>query len=158
MIGATVSRPEQGRELPGRGFGHHHAGPGHLPRPGSWSQRGVPALGAAGASLGGGGSGRGHPGHQRGLSGAVEAAYAQKVTVPAGALVAGDVLRIRGRVRVTVGATTDTLATKVQVRDHPILLSVAATDYAADSCVSFDITMRCCPRPRPRWCRCTWPA
>lgn len=104
-------------------------------------QRGVPALGAAGASLGGAGLVGAIPAISAALSGAVEAAYAQKVTVPAGALVAGDVLRIRGRVRVTVGATTDTLATKVKF-GTAILLSVAATDYAADSCVSFDITMK----------------
>ena len=101
--------------------------------------RGVPA-GAAGATASAGLIGA-IPAISAALSGAVEAAYDQKVTVPAGALRAGDVLHIRGRVRVTVGATTDTLATKVKFGALAVL-SVAATDYAADSCVSFDITMK----------------
>ena len=75
------------------------------------------------------------------LSGAVEAAYDQKVTVPAGALRVGDIVRIKGRVRVTAGATADTLAIKVKYGALAVL-SVAATDYAADSCVTFDITVK----------------
>lgn len=75
------------------------------------------------------------------LSANAETAFNKKVTIPAGTFQAGDVLRIKGRVRVTVGATTDTLAVKVKLGSLAVL-SVSATDYAADSCVTFDISVK----------------
>jgi hypothetical protein len=103
------------------------------------SLRGVPA-GAASAT-----ASSGLIGTISAISGALsanaETAFDKKVTVPAGVLRAGDIVRIKGRVRVTVGATTDTLAVKVKYGSLAVL-SVSATDYAADSCVSFDITLK----------------
>lgn len=75
------------------------------------------------------------------LSANAETAFDKKVTVPAGALRVGDIVRIKGRVRVTIGGSADTLAIKVKYGALAVL-SVAATDYAADSCVSFDITLK----------------
>lgn len=75
------------------------------------------------------------------LSANAETAFNKSVSIPANWLQAGDALRIRAKVRATVGASGDTLVCRVRLNTTAGVLFASSTsiDPAADGLITFDL-------------------